>query len=381
MKSIKSIPGLKGKTVLVRVDYNVPIKEVKNGKKVLYKILDTRRIESSFKTIDFLLKKKAKVVLIAHLGKGEESLQPVALYLKKYYDMLFITDDIASNSCKDAITNAQQSTVILLENIRRYPGEEKNSTSFAKALASLGDIYVNDGFSVSHRAHASIVGIAKLLPPYAGFQLETEAKELSKVLGIVKRPFLFLLGGAKFETKVPLIRRFIKTADEVVIGGAILNSFYKVSGFEVGKSVVDDGFDGQIKRLLTEKNLLLPVDVVVIRGLKTRTVLPYEVEVNDVIVDIGPQSIDLLQKKISKAKLVVWNGPLGWYEKGFTKATVAIAKVIATSPVHAIIGGGDTGAVIEKIAKNKKNIFVSTGGGATLDFLATGTLPGIEALR
>jgi phosphoglycerate kinase len=376
MKSLTTLSVLKNKTVLVRVDYNVPLQETKSGTK----ILDARRIEASYKTIDFLVKKGARVVLIAHLGKGEESPAPIATFLKKKYPLTFITENITDPLTKETILAGKPGALFLLENIRQYPGEEKNEKAFAKGLASLADSYVNDAFSVSHRAHASVVGVAKLLPSYAGFQLEAEVKALSAVIEHPKHPFLFILGGAKFGTKIPLLKRFATLSNEIVIAGAIMNSFYKVSGFEVGNSVVDDGYDKEIKNLLNTAPLLMPIDVLVLRDEKKITCTPYEVQKGDVIVDIGPQSVALIVAKIKKAKLIVWNGPTGWYEKGFTKATVDIAKGITESKAQAIIGGGDTGAVVDKIARGKKNIFVSTGGGATLDYLANGTLPGITAL-
>jgi phosphoglycerate kinase len=372
MKTLKDIVGVKGKKVLVRVDYNVPLKG--------NKIIDTRRIDASFATIRTLQKKGMQIGLIAHLGDGTLTLAPIAKYLAKHFSVQFVTTPIAELT-KAELNRVPKDTVILFENIRRYPGEEKNEKVFAKALAGLADIFVNDAFSVSHRAHASVVGVAKLLPSYAGIQLEKEIKELSKLLDNKKHPFLFMLGGAKFSTKIPLLKRFSATADQVFVSGAIANSFYKTGGFEVGKSVVEDGYEKDIKKLLASPTLLLPVDVLVLRGTKKCSVILSDIEKGDVIVDIGPQTVMLVSEKIKKAKVIVWNGPTGWYEKGFTKATTDLAKAMKDTKGYAVIGGGDTGAVVEKVVGSSKNIFVSTGGGATLDFLAKGTLPGVDCLK
>lgn len=374
MKTIKDIKEVKGKRALVRVDFNVPMKGTR--------IMDARRIDAAYKTIQALQKKGVQVLLLAHRGEAKDSLRPIATYLSKQFKTVFITESLLHTEKVQALcAKVSQDTVILFENIRRYEGEEKNDALFAKTLAQLGDIFINDAFSVSHRSHASVVGISKLLPSYAGVQLEAEVKALSSTLATQSHPFLFLLGGAKFSTKIPLLKRFIKDADHVVITGAILNSFYKTAGFEVGSSVVEDGYEKEIKTLLRSSKLLLPIDVVVVRKKKSVVCTSNEVLPGDVIVDIGPQSIALISAKIAKAKLVVWNGPTGWYEKGFTKATVALAESLVSSKAKAVIGGGDTGAVVQTMLGAQKKIFVSTGGGATLEYLAKGTLPGIKALQ
>lgn len=372
MKSYTTLPPLKGARVLVRIDYNVPFKGTK--------IADPRRIEASFATIRAVIKKGGTPILIAHLGDEHASLRPIATYLSKVFKVVFITHDVLDNAVFDILEQIPKGTVILLENIRRYKEEEANTVAFAKQIAKLGAYYINDAFSVSHRKHASIVSIPKYLPSFAGAQLLQEIKTLTPAVTKPPHPFLFLLGGSKFATKIPLISRFIDTADQIVITGALLNSFYKTLGFEVGDSVVEDGYEKQIKTLMKKPSMLLPVDVIVMRGTKKVACTPDEVQSKDVIVDIGPQSVALIIAKVQKAKLVVWNGPTGWYEKGFTKATIDIAKAIAGSSIRAIIGGGDTGAVVEKGVGENKKVFISTGGGATIDFLAAGTLPGITAL-
>lgn len=374
MKTLKDIKGMKGKRVLVRVDYNVPLKG--------NKILDTRRIDASFETIRALQKKGMQVLLIAHLGDGSGSLKPIATYLSKHFQVQFVTKPILDQTKKGGlIERVPKDTVILFENIRRYEGEEKNEVSFAKALSGLADIFVNDAFSVSHRKHASVVGVAKYLPAFAGIQLEQEIKTLSMLLENKKHPFLFILGGAKFSTKIPLIKRFIETADTIIITGAIANSFFKTAGFEVGASVVEDGYEKEIKKLLSSPKLLLPVDVIVLRGKKKLSCMLTEVQKGDVIVDIGKETTLRIGEKIQKAKLLVWNGPTGWYEKGFVQATKDLALAMKEMKGYGVIGGGDTGAVVEKVIGDSKKVFISTGGGATLDFLAKGTLPGIQSLK
>lgn len=339
MRNVKQIENLKGKTVLLRVDFNVPIK---NGK-----VEDSFRIIKALPTIKFLLKGGAKVVLITHLGEdGTASLAPV---IKSFF----------------AISKINKNKVTFLENIRKFPGEKKNDQIFAKKLAAMGDIYVNDAFSVSHREHASIVSLPKYLPSFAGFQLEEEVKNLSHAFNKIKHPFLFILGGIKFSTKMPLVKKYLKLADYVFIGGALANDFLKAEGYEIGKSLVSKNNYG-IGKLLKNKKLILPVDFI---------------EKNGAILDIGKDSVKNLASIIKKSKLILWNGPLGKYEDGGAGATKKILKLVASSSAESIIGGGDTVTLISKMKMEKKFSFVSTGGGATLDFLANGTLPGIKALQ
>lgn len=373
MKKIQTVQKIKGKRVLVRVDFNVPIA---NGK-----VRDVFRIEQSLKTITYLHKKGAIQILIAHLGNdGAVTLKPILKVLEKKVKVQFLTEEIDSEKLHKKITQAKPGTIFLLENIRRYKGEEENDTAFAKQLAVLGEVYVNDAFSVSHRPHASIVGVPKLLPAYAGFQLQEEVAALEPIVKKPVKPFIFILGGAKFSTKIPLIERYAKQADKVIIAGAIMNNFYKAAGFEVGNSVIEAGYDTEIKKYLSFLNVLLPVDVVVQRGKNTITVAPTEVEPGDVIVDIGEQSVNLLKPLIEEAKLIVWNGPMGWYEKGFTAGTVALGKLLATTKSQVVIGGGDTITVLGDAFAKKKHIFISTGGGATIDYLSQGSLPGVDEL-
>lgn len=373
MKSIKEIGELSGKRVLVRVDFNVPLKEGK--------VIDDFRIKKAIPTISYLQKKGAIVILLAHIGDdGKESLKPVVVKLKKYVPKaIFVPSPIFSDETENIIKAAKKGDVILLENLRSESGEKNNSPSFARALSRYGDVYVNDAFSVSHRAHASIVGINKHLEGYAGLQLEEEVKKLSEAFK-PEHPFLFILGGAKFETKIPLIKKFLRDADHVFIGGALANDFFRAKGYQVGTSLVDNT-NFQIAGLLKHKNLTLPPDVEVAKGAKRRVTKPDDVAADEAILDIGPKSIELLKGQIEKAKFILWNGPLGKYEDGFGGSTDALLKIISKTKVDSVIGGGDTVALISKLKLEDKLGFVSTGGGATLDFLAKGTLPGIKILK
>lgn len=371
MKSIKEIKDLKGKRVIVRVDFNVPIKDGK--------VVDDFRIKKALPSISYLSKKGAKVILISHLG-SKDSIKPVYVKLKKYIkEVLFSDEKILSDNTEKLVNNLKNGEIVLLENLRREVGEEDNSPSFGRALSRYGDIYVNDAFSVCHRKHASVVGIPSFLPSYAGIQLEEEIKNLSSAFDPL-HPFLFILGGAKFETKMPLIKKFIRQADYVFIGGALANDFFKAKGFEVGNSLVSENLS-EIKSLVKYKNIILPEDVEVNKGKINRFVKPSEIEKEETIVDVGGETIKNLEEIISRSKFILWNGPLGKYENGFGGSTEKLLKIIAKSGAKSMIGGGDTVAIISKLKIEDKFTFISTGGGATLDFLASGTLPGIKALK
>ncbi len=371
MNSVKSIKNLKGKKVLVRVDFNVPIQ---NGK-----VMDDFRIKKALPIIQYLQSKKAKVILLAHLGeKGTETLAPVAKKLSKYVTTKFVSN-IDGVVAQNAILKMQPGDVVLLENLRQNPGEVQNDKNFARTLASLGEVYVNEAFSVSHRAHASIVGIPKYLPSYAGFQLEAEIKHLSIALK-PPHPFFFILGGAKFDTKMPLIKKFLKTADRVFIGGALANDFFKQEGYEVGISLLDKG-QYNLKTLLKNTKLVLPVDVVAVAGKKSRVTSVDGVLPNESILDVGPATVSLIEGYARGAKLVVWNGPMGNYEHGFEKGTDEVLKALSEVKGKTILGGGDTADLADKLHLEDSFTFVSTGGGAAIEFLAKGTLPGIKALK
>lgn len=370
LQSIKKIRSLKGKRVLLRADFNVPI--------VSGRVRDPFRIDATLPTINFLRKKGAKIIIISHVGKGGDSLKPVSKYLSKKLPHLFISD-FKTPKAKRSLDSMKNGSVLLLENLRLNLGEEKNSASFAKDLAGLGDIYVNDAFPVSHRAHASIVGVPKYLPHYMGFQFEKEIKHLSYAFKPAQ-PLLLILGGAKFDTKLPLIEHFQKTADIIFVGGALANTFYKIQGFEIGKSLVDSSTRG-LRVMLKEKNIIIAPDAIVSSGNKRKIVCDIGIGKNDIVNDVGPESLALLESLSKKSKTIIWNGPLGRYEDGFGGSTETLLKILAKSKAKVIIGGGDTTALVSKLKLENKFFFVSTGGGATLEYLSRGTLPGLEALE
>ena len=330
MKSILEAGDLKGKKVLVRVDWNVLIEDGK--------VVDDFRIKKSLSTLEYLKGAGAKVVIATHLEPEDTDTKLLQTYVPK--------------------------GMKLLENLRTNPGEESNSKEFAEKLASKINIYVNEAFSVSHRRHASIVGVPLYLPSCIGLQFALEIKELSKAF-YPKKPFLLILGGAKFDTKLPLLKKFIHIADCIFVGGALANNFFKEQGVDIGRSLASEG-DFGLKALLNTGKIILPEDTIIKDGK---------------ILDAGPRTMENLKSIISASKLVLWNGPLGGYENGYKVATLALAKIISESSCESIIGGGDTIASIKELDLFDKFSFVSTGGGAMLDFLATGTLPGIEALK
>jgi len=360
-----------GKRVLLRVDLNVPIE----GRR----ISDTFRITKALPTIEELRSFGAKVIILAHIESenSNNSLKPVAEYLKMFFPLTFVSD-IFSKEAEKLVNSMKDGDVVFFENLRKDPGEKKNDPVFAKKLAAYGEVYINEGFSVSHREHASVVGLPKLLPSFAGPQFVREVENISRALD-PKHPFLFVLGGAKFSTKIPLLRKFLKKADAVCVAGALMNTFFKVQGFEIGKSVVDNEYL-DISDMLSAKNLYLPKDLIVTDGKETKIVEPDKVLPEDKIMDIGPETILELQAAISDSSFILWNGPVGNYEAGFEEGTLELAHRIAESGKDSIIGGGDTVASISKLHLEDKFSFVSTGGGAMLDLLVDETLPGIEAL-
>ncbi len=357
--------------MLLRLDLNIPI--------VGGTLRDDFRIKKSLSTLNFLRGNGAKTIIISHIESAEtKSLKPVYEYLSKFFNVAFFKDYF-SEETKNAIDRMSEGDFILLENLRIYEGEEKNSEHFARQLASLGEIYVNDAFSVSHRNHASIIGVPKFLPSYAGILFEEEVMNLSSAFN-PEHPFLFILGGAKFETKMPLIEKFLKLADFVFVGGALANDFFKDKNYEIGLSVLSvKKFN--LEKILNSDKLLLPVDVVVKNNQGVFIKRPSQVLKEDKILDDGPETILMLEKKLASSKFVLWNGPLGDYEKGFREGTVELARTIARCRAKSIIGGGDTLAVVSKMNLENKFSFISTGGGAMLDFLANETLSGIEALE
>ncbi len=369
MRTLVDLPDVSGKTVFVRVDFNVPIVEGKVG--------DDFRIQKSFQTIDFLKSKGARIILASHIEGGEGTLSPVYEYLKSRYSITFVSDYFPEipTSISDGL---DAGSIVLLENLRKYEGEKSNDEAFSKHLASFADLYVNEAFPAAHRTHASVVGVPKVIQGFAGFVFTKEVTELSSVLH-PKHPFLFILGGAKFETKLPLVEKFFSMAERVFIGGALANDFLQAKGVMTGSSLLSQG-NFHLERFLTEK-LILPIDVVVKSSEGTSTKLTTDVLPGDTISDVGPQSIEQLRSVIQEAQCILWNGPLGNYELGFKEGTLGLAKSISESQAVSIVGGGDTVASIAELGLNEKFTFISTAGGAMLDFLAEETLPGIKALE
>lgn len=355
LPSIKNQPNLRGKKIVLRVDFNVPIEDGS--------VEGAYRIERVLPTIKFLKKEGAKIILISHLTAGRvETLQPVAEYLKKYFSVEFVSSR-DFNEIKENIKKITDGEIILLENIRLHKGEKENDKNFAKELASFGDVYVNDAFSASHRNHASIVAITEFLPSYAGLLFQDEYENLKSAFD-PSHPFLLILGGVKFESKLGVLDKFLNIADKIFIAGGLANNFFKAGGMDVFDSVID--IETDITEYLGNKRIILPID----------TKLG-----DNKILDAGDETIKMLSKLIGEAKFILWNGPLGNFEvKGFEKGTEEIAKAIANSEAKTIIGGGDTVAAVGRLGILDKFSFVSTAGGAMLEFLANGTLLGIEAL-
>lgn len=371
LPTVKDIKNLKGKRVVLRLDFNVPMK---NGK-----ILESMRIDRAMPTLRYLVKKKARIVILSHIGKDASlSLKPIVRYLNKTMNVGFVPD-FRTDEARKVADGLPEGGVVVFENLRLDVRETENNPEFSKYLASFGDVYVNDAFAVSHRAHASVAGITKYLPSYAGFLIADEIKHLSLALN-PKHPFLFILGGAKFETKIPLLKKFMKSADQIFIGGILANDFFHDVGLEVGRSFVDK-YSFKLTPLLKKGKIILPTDVMVKNG-AGKTIIKHVEELlsGDSIMDVGPETIKSLAPLLKKAKLIVWNGPLGYYEGGFDKGTTMLLKAITETKATSIIGGGDTAVIVEKLGLDKKLSFVSTGGGATLDYLVDGKLPGIDAI-
>lgn len=364
------MPEVRGKRVLVRASLDVPM--------VDGVVQSHFRIVRSMPTITHLMLHGAKVVLITHLGRNPKmTLAPLAEVLKEYVPCTYVPA-LSGEEVEQAMHAMKDGEVILLENLRMHPGELENDATFAKTLASYGDYYVNDAFAVSHRAHASIVGIPTFLKGFAGVSFLEEYTELAKAFS-PEHPSLFIIGGAKFETKEPLIAEYTRDYTHVFVGGALANDFLKAKGFPVGESLLSaKTLEGS--PLLERENIILPIDVVVLGDAGKHEVLTGHVEPDEKILDVGPRTMDALAPYIKTAKTILWNGPLGNYEGGFDDATKRCAEMIAESDAYAVVGGGDTVTAIEELHLEDSFGFVSTAGGAMLDFLEHRTLPGIEAL-
>ncbi|KGF04145.1 phosphoglycerate kinase [Anaerococcus lactolyticus] len=393
-KTVKDL-DVRGKKVLVRVDFNVPLSKEEKGK-----IADDARIKAALPTINYLSENGAKVILMSHLGrpKGEAnpdfSLKPVADYLKNEYKDKFAfipSDEVVDEKVKEEVNKLADGQIALLENTRYRKEETKNGEDFAKELASLADLYVNDAFGTSHRAHASNVGVASILPSAVGFLIEKEIEVMGKALEAPDHPFVSILGGAKVSDKIGVIENLITKVDTILIGGGMAYTFLKAMGKEIGKSLLEeDKMDLSLELIEKAKangvEILLPVDVVIAdkieAGVDTEIVDIDDIPVDKEALDIGPKTAKLFAEKIKAAKTVVWNGPMGVFEiKEFSNGTNEVAKALADSDAVTIVGGGDSALAIEMAGLKDKITHVSTGGGASLEFLEGKDLPGITAIE
>lgn len=382
---------VEGKTVLVRVDFNVPM-DIKTGV-----ITDDSRIRAALPTITYLLDHKAKVILCSHLGRPDgrvvEGLRmtPVAQRLSQLLDLPVLTvSDCIGTAVEKAADNLKGGEILLLENIRFYPQEEANAPSFAQALAKLADIYVDDAFGTAHRAHASTVGVAKYLPAIAGFLMEKELEALSSILSTPEHPFGALLGGAKVSDKIGLIKNILDKVDILLIGGGMAATFLKVQGYEVGLSLVEADKQELAHQLIEAAkqngaSLFLPVDVMVSDSISEQAtgevVLIARIPPNKYIADIGHQTVELFSQQIRQCRTVFWNGPMGVYEiPRFAQGTKALVELLANLKATTIIGGGSTAEIVEEMKLTHKMTHVSTGGGASLKFLQGKSLPGVAVL-
>ena len=391
-KSLEDLQ-VQGKNVIVRCDFNVPMDDNRN-------ITDDRRITSSLPTIEYLIENGGKVILMSHLGrpKGEAnpkfSLGPVAKRLSELLnkEVIFAQDDnVVSENVKDIVSKMSNGDVVLLENTRFRKEEEKNGEDFSKELASLADLYVNDAFGTSHRAHASNVGISNELPSAVGYLVEKEIKIMGKALENPERPFVAILGGAKVSDKIGVIENLLNKVDTILIGGGMAYTFLKAQGHEIGTSILEeDKLDlaNELLKKAEEKQvkLLLPVDVVVAKEFKNDTefkTVKYDSIPADMMgMDMGEETIELFSEEIKNAKTIVWNGPMGVFEmENFKKGTEAIGKAMAESNAITIVGGGDSASAVEKAGLGEKMTHISTGGGASLEFLEGKELPGIAAIQ
>ena len=377
---------LGNKRVLVRVDFNVP---VKNGE-----VTDDTRIRRALPTIRYLLEEGARPVLISHLGrpKGEPDpkyvMDPVAARLKELLgEPVEKLDAAVGPEVVEALDDWDGRGVVLLENSRFYPGETSNDPGFADQLAALADLYVNDAFGAAHRAHATTVGVAKRLPAAAGLLMEEEIDYLDKVLEDPERPFVAILGGAKVSDKLGVIESLLETADSLLIGGAMGFTFFRAQGYEIGSSLVEDDYLEEAKRLMEEATdrLVLPVDVVVAEAMEedaeSETVAVDGIPPGKMGLDIGQETVDLFEGHISGARTIFWNGPMGVFEiDAFAIGTEGVARTVAESGATSVVGGGDSVAAVNKLGLEDRMGHISTGGGASLEYIEGKELPGIAVL-
>lgn len=391
-KTIRDI-DLKGKRVLIRCDFNVPLDSNQN-------ITDDTRIRAALPTLEYLVTQGAKVVVMSHLGRpkgkaaAEFSLAPVAVRLAELLgkQVEFADSDVVvDDSVKEKVAALKDGDVLLLQNVRFRKEETDNEPGFAKELASLGDVFVQEAFGTAHRAHASTAGVADYLPCVSGFLIEKEVKFLGSALQNPQRPFVAIMGGAKVGDKIKVIENLLTKVDTLIIGGGMSYTFYKAMGLEIGTSILDaDNID--LAKMLLEKatslnvKLLLPVDIVCAdkfsNDAKYQTYSRDQIPSDMMGLDIGEETVKLYSEEIAKAKTVVWNGPMGVFEmENFAKGTKAIAEALATSDATTIIGGGDSAAAVEQFGLADKMSHISTGGGASLEFLEGKILPGISIIE
>ena len=388
-RTLKDV-NLKNKRALLRADLNIPL-----GENMRVDENETWRIEAVIPTLKYLIKQKTKIILISHLGRphGKKvkklSLKPVAQELGRFLrKKIIFSEKIVGWEIEKKIERMKFNDILMLENIRFYSGEEKNSPKLAKDLAKLGDIFINEAFANSHRNHASMVGIPEYLSAVAGLLLEKEIEELNKVLKNPKQPLIAIIGGAKISTKIKVINKFLKIADKVLIGGALANTIFAAQGIFMADSVVEEKAFPEVKKInLKNPKLFLPNDLVSLSASSADEVHIHYREIHEIqkgekVLDIGSKTIDLFCDLIKKAKTIIWNGPLGFYtQKPFDKSSKAITKAISKRKAYSVAGGGDTAAFLKAIKKEKVFNYISTGGGAMLDYLVNETLPGIEALE
>ncbi len=391
IKSIKNIKNLQGKVVLLRVDFNVPIKD--------QKVREEYKIKMSLPTIEYLLRKGARVVAMSHLGspKGKVnpdlSLAPIAKSLQRllseraYKRKIKFVSGVVDQKVFAEVAELKNGELLLLENLRFEIGEEKNESAFAKKLASLGDIYINDAFAVSHRDQASVSAIKKYITSYAGLLLEDEVSALAKI-NKPKQPLIAVMGGSKVDTKAPLIEKMYKKAEFILLGGALANNFFKVLGYEVGASLIDDDsliFAKKfVKRGRLDQKIILPCDVVVLSAGKYLAKSSDNLTKKDRIVDIGPKTVEMYSLIIKKAATVVWNGPMGCFEeKSSSFGTLAVGRIIAARSKGAafgLVGGGETAEAIKLTKMSQYIDWVSTAGGAMLAYLGGEKMPGLTKI-
>ena len=391
IKSIRELKNLKGQRVLLRVDFNVPIsKDGQIDKSEDYKIVQT------LPTIKYLIKKGAKIIILTHLGRPDGRvveklrLDPVAVRLSQLLNKgVYKNDNIVETgqapSLRKQINELKNGDILMLENIRFDKREEAGDKNFAQELAKLGDIYINDAFGVCHRDQASVSTIQDYLPSYAGLLLENELKNLSAAIDKLLKPLTVIIGGAKISTKIKLIQKFLKIADHVLLGGALANTVLHVMGVAVGKSLVEPKMYPVLRKIkLTDNQLRVPLDGVMAKSYQAkvgRLDALADVRADELILDIGPDTIKLYEKIIKSSKMIIWNGPMGLIETPFfAKGTKSLVRLLAKSKAKTIVGGGESVAIIRQLGLDKKFSFISTGGGAMLAFLEGKKLPGLKKI-